>query len=72
MGKINGHRDDDDEVIEEIKVLSWKWWLCQPKIAHSLLYEWQMEPNCRSCVWRAILRFFAALPCSATVLVLFV
>ncbi|GAU47008.1 hypothetical protein TSUD_244370 [Trifolium subterraneum] len=40
----NGTRDDA-EVIDGIKVLSWKWWLSQSKVSHSLLYEWQMEPT---------------------------
>ncbi|MCH87856.1 hypothetical protein A2U01_0008737 [Trifolium medium] len=45
----NGRRDDM-EAIEEIKVLSWKWWSNQAKVAHSLLYEWRMEP--RMCMAR--------------------
>jgi hypothetical protein len=40
----NGRREPV-EIIEEIKVTTWKWWLSQPKVAHSLLYEWQMEPQ---------------------------
>jgi hypothetical protein len=32
------------EVIEEIKVQTWKWWLSHLKVSKPLLYEWQMEP----------------------------
>jgi hypothetical protein len=35
---------DVAEIIEEIKVITWKWWLSQPKVKHSLYYEWQLEP----------------------------
>jgi hypothetical protein len=33
------------EVIEEIKVMTWKWWLSHLKVSKPLLYEWQMEPG---------------------------
>jgi hypothetical protein len=39
----NGRRETV-EVIEEIKVMTWKWWLSQSKVSHCLLYEWYMEP----------------------------
>jgi hypothetical protein len=39
----NGRRDAV-EIIEEIKVTTWKWWISQSKVSNSLLYEWQMEP----------------------------
>lgn len=32
------------EIIDEIKVTTWKWWISQTKVPNSLLYEWQMEP----------------------------
>jgi hypothetical protein len=32
------------DVIEEIKVVTWRWWLSQSKASQPLLYEWQMEP----------------------------
>jgi hypothetical protein len=37
-------RKEAAEVIEEIKMVTWKWRLSQSKVAHSLLYEWYMEP----------------------------
>jgi hypothetical protein len=37
-------RIDIAEVLEEITVLSWKWWLNEPKVAPSLLYEWRAQP----------------------------
>jgi hypothetical protein len=32
------------DVVESVKVASWKWWLAQAKTAHCLLYEWKAEP----------------------------
>ncbi|MCH90920.1 F-box family protein [Trifolium medium] len=40
----NGRRDTAD-VLDEIKVLTWKWWLSQSEVAHSLLYEWRVQPK---------------------------
>jgi hypothetical protein len=37
-------RKENVEVIEEIKMVTWKCWLSQSKVAHCLLYEWYMEP----------------------------
>jgi hypothetical protein len=33
------------DVVEGVKVASWKWWLARAKTAHCLLYEWRAEPN---------------------------
>jgi hypothetical protein len=33
------------EVLEVIKVSSWKWWLSQSKAVHPLYYEWCVQPK---------------------------
>jgi hypothetical protein len=34
-------------VVEEIKLLSWKWWLnCAKQAGVCLLYEWKQDPWC--------------------------
>jgi hypothetical protein len=33
------------EVLEAVKVLSWKWWLSQLMTVHPLYYEWSVQPN---------------------------
>ncbi|WJX51434.1 hypothetical protein P8452_37633 [Trifolium repens] len=33
------------ELVEAIKVSSWKWWLSRSAAAHCLLYEWRAEPR---------------------------
>jgi hypothetical protein len=33
------------DLIEAVKVASWKWWLARSKNAHCLFYEWRMEPG---------------------------
>jgi hypothetical protein len=33
------------ELIEAIKVSSWKWWLARSPSAHCLFYEWRAEPG---------------------------
>jgi hypothetical protein len=38
-------RKEIAEVIDEIKTVTWKWWLSQSKVAYCLLYEWYMEPS---------------------------
>jgi hypothetical protein len=38
------------ELVEAIKVSSWKWWLSRSAAANCLLYEWRAEP--RLCVLR--------------------
>jgi hypothetical protein len=35
-------RISSTEVLEGIKVLSWKWWLSQSKVVHPLVYEWRV------------------------------
>jgi hypothetical protein len=32
-------------LVEGIKVISWKWWLARSKKAHCLYYEWRAEPS---------------------------
>ncbi|MCI06635.1 hypothetical protein A2U01_0027695, partial [Trifolium medium] len=36
---------DAAKVLEDVKVLTWRWWLNQTQAAHSLLYEWQVQPK---------------------------
>jgi hypothetical protein len=31
------------DIVEAIKVSSWKWWMSRATAAHCLLYEWRME-----------------------------
>ncbi|MCH79830.1 hypothetical protein A2U01_0000588 [Trifolium medium] len=38
------------ELIEAVKVSSWKWWLGNSSSSHCLFYEWQAEP--RLCLLR--------------------
>jgi hypothetical protein len=38
------------ELVEAVKVLTWKWWLSRSNAAHCLLYEWRAEP--RLCMLR--------------------
>jgi hypothetical protein len=33
------------DLVEAIKVISWKWWLARSKKAHCLFYEWRAEPS---------------------------
>jgi hypothetical protein len=33
-------RGSVSELVERVKVTSWKWWLARTKNAHSLYYEW--------------------------------
>ncbi|MCH96809.1 putative non-LTR retroelement reverse transcriptase related [Trifolium medium] len=43
-------RQDWAVVLEEVKVMTWKWWLSNSKVGHSLLYEWRVQP--RLCMLR--------------------
>jgi hypothetical protein len=38
-------RGSSTELVEGIKVVSWKWWLARKKNAHCLYYEWREEPG---------------------------
>jgi hypothetical protein len=38
------------ELVEAIKVLSWKWWMSRVNPAHCMYYEWRAEP--RLCMLR--------------------
>jgi hypothetical protein len=38
------------ELVEAVKISSWKWWMSRASAAHCLLYEWRMEP--RLCMLR--------------------
>jgi hypothetical protein len=33
------------ELVEAVKISSWKWWMSRASAAHCLLYEWRMEPR---------------------------
>jgi hypothetical protein len=33
------------ELVEGVKIVSWKWWLASSKKAHCLYYEWRQEPG---------------------------
>jgi hypothetical protein len=38
------------ELVESVKVVSWKWMLARSKMVHCLFYEWRAEPNlCLKC-----------------------
>jgi hypothetical protein len=38
------------ELVEKVKVGSWKWWLARSKKSHCLYYEWRSEPGlCLLC-----------------------
>jgi hypothetical protein len=38
------------EIIDEIKVLSWKWCLARLKVAPNMFYEWTWDPgDCLMC-----------------------
>jgi hypothetical protein len=39
----NGN-SDFNSVVDEIKIVSWKWWIGRLKSPTSLLYEWLQEP----------------------------
>jgi hypothetical protein len=38
------------EIVEAVKISSWKWWMSRSNAAHCLLYEWRAEP--RLCMIR--------------------
>jgi hypothetical protein len=38
-------RGSCSDLVEGIKVASWKWWLARTKSAHWLYYEWKSEPG---------------------------
>jgi hypothetical protein len=33
------------DLVEKVKVVSWKWWLARSKAANCLFYEWKVEPG---------------------------
>jgi hypothetical protein len=33
------------DLVEKVKVVSWKWWLARSKVANCLFYEWKVEPG---------------------------
>jgi hypothetical protein len=33
------------ELVDEVKVSSWKWWLARSKKSHCLFYEWKAKPG---------------------------
>jgi hypothetical protein len=41
----NGIIDSEKKVLEEVKVLTWRWCLNRAQIAHSLPYEWRVQPK---------------------------
>lgn len=42
--KFNGRNHDVEEVVEEVKVLSWRWMLERMNIPGCLYYEWCWNP----------------------------
>lgn len=43
---------DVDEVVEDIKLLSWKWSVARLRIQPCLLYEWRWDPKwCLGALW---------------------
>ncbi|CAJ2637211.1 unnamed protein product [Trifolium pratense] len=38
------------ELVEGVKITSWKWWMAYSKVSHYLFYEWKDEP--RLCILR--------------------
>lgn len=51
---FNGVTYDVHDIVEEIKVLSWKWLLSRTKTTFCLFYEWCWDPI--SCLRRRIMR----------------
>jgi hypothetical protein len=47
---FDSNRGDVSELVEAVKVASWKWWLARSKNSHCLYYEWKAEPTlCLLC-----------------------
>jgi hypothetical protein len=38
------------DLVEAVKITSWKWWMSRSTTAHCMLYEWNAEP--RLCLLR--------------------
>lgn len=42
---FENHSKDVEEMVEEIKVLSWRWMLMRLKVLPCLFYEWNWDPE---------------------------
>lgn len=51
---FENHSKDVEEMVEEIKVLSWRWMLMRLKVLPCLFYEWNWDPE--DCLRRQYLR----------------
>jgi hypothetical protein len=40
------------EIVEAVKISSWKWWMSRSNAAHCLLYEWRAEPRLCITTWK--------------------
>ncbi|CAJ2678316.1 unnamed protein product [Trifolium pratense] len=47
---FDNDRSAVDELVEAVKVTSWKWWIGEPSPSTCLFYEWRSEP--RLCLLR--------------------